>query len=515
MEESIDRTDDMFDHVLAGSLCFLGMAICMYMKFIRRQRPGFELVRPAKEMHSPPAHEYSASIAMDVKQPPVVVPKKATGPAHYVYQHPMRRRTHSSMSGNPEPLKPQDTPTVLAIETSIPEEKFYAKPSTSYPFSGNLEDGITYTDERNTTRPFGRVAKPEPRVLSPTRPQQPYRTVDEFVKGTPIVVSPTKSEMDLFASETDSLLHLESQSTTTRPSVPFGAPLREPMPFPPPMAPPLHRQASPLDEHGKRPFGMPEQQQPAQMQMEVARQAHIPLFLHMPLHVAPKPPPIERPAEASALHRTSHVEKRPSRGASFNFRIDFGAIALGELIGQGAFGTVHKGVWRETLIAVKILQCQTLTPDILEEFETEVHIMSVLRHPNICRLLGACLDPPTRCLIVEYIPMGSLWCVLRQPVSIDYAKQLRFARDTALGMHYLHTFDPPILHRDLKSPNLLVDDDFGLKISDFGLARVKAHQQTMTGNCGTTQWMAPEVLNAAKYTEKADVSRSASSSGRR
>lgn len=72
-------------------------------------------------------------------------------------------------------------------------------------------------------------------------------------------------------------------------------------------------------------------------------------------------------------------------------------------------------------------------------------------------------------------------------------------------MNYLHSFQPPILHRDLKSPNLLVDLSYAIKISDFGLARVRAHFQTMTGNCGTTQWMAPEVLAAEKYTEKADV----------
>ena len=72
-------------------------------------------------------------------------------------------------------------------------------------------------------------------------------------------------------------------------------------------------------------------------------------------------------------------------------------------------------------------------------------------------------------------------------------------------MNYLHSFQPPILHRDLKSPNLLIDSSYALKISDFGLARVRARFQTMTGNCGTTQWMAPEVLAAEKYTEKADV----------
>lgn len=127
------------------------------------------------------------------------------------------------------------------------------------------------------------------------------------------------------------------------------------------------------------------------------------------------------------------------------------------------------------------------------------------RHPNICRLLGACMDPPNRCLVVELLTRGSLWGVLRTSKSMDAMTRFGFVNDTAKGMSYLHNFHPPILHRDLKSPNLLVDLQYNIKISDFGLARVKAHVQTMTGNCGTVQWMAPEVLANQKYTEKADV----------
>ncbi|KAJ0398555.1 hypothetical protein P43SY_003384 [Pythium insidiosum] len=183
-------------------------------------------------------------------------------------------------------------------------------------------------------------------------------------------------------------------------------------------------------------------------------------------------------------------DKLPPRCHKNNsLHIDYNELKVGEMIGQGAFGTVHKATWRGTTVAVKILVCQYLTADILEEFETEVQIMSILRHPNICLLMGACLEPPSRCLVIEYLPRGSLWNVLRQEHHFDYSKQTIFARDTALGMNYLHSFQPPILHRDLKSPNLLVDTSYSIKISDFGLAR----------------WMAPEVLAAEKYTEKADV----------
>ncbi|TDH70666.1 uncharacterized protein CCR75_006421 [Bremia lactucae] len=279
---------------------------------------------------------------------------------------------------------------------------------------------------------------------------------------------------------------------------------------------------------------------PAQMQLEVARKARIPLFLHSPMYVKTSASPLideinaeftaESPENNYLVNAKSQVvnaveaggvnkpdaganggnysrRRRPklSKAKNESLHVDFKELQIEEMIGQGAFGTVHRARWRGTAVAVKILVCQYLTAEILEEFEAEVQIMSILRHPNICLLMGACLESPMRCLVIEYLPRGSLWNVLRQENVIDMGKQYGFARDTALGMNYLHAFQPPILHRDLKSPNLLVDSAYALKISDFGLARVRAHFQTMTGNCGTTQWMAPEVLAAEKYTEKADV----------
>ncbi|CAH0473502.1 unnamed protein product [Peronospora belbahrii] len=196
----------------------------------------------------------------------------------------------------------------------------------------------------------------------------------------------------------------------------------------------------------------------------------------------------------------------PPRVTNYSQNINFHEITLGRMIGEGAFGKVHEGKWRGKSVAIKLLICQELRSDILNEFQSEVEIMSVLRHPNICRLLGACMDPPHRALVVELLQRGSLWGVLRMNrKSIDQEMRSRFIYDTAKGMSYLHHFERPILHRDLKSPNLLVDKNFNIKLSDFGLARVKAHVQTMTGNCGTVQWMAPEVLGNQKYTEKADV----------
>jgi serine/threonine protein kinase len=72
-------------------------------------------------------------------------------------------------------------------------------------------------------------------------------------------------------------------------------------------------------------------------------------------------------------------------------------------------------------------------------------------------------------------------------------------------MAYLHSGNPPVLHRDLKSANLLLDESYTTKVCDFGLSRLKAQARSMTGNCGTVQWMAPEVLANRDYDEKADV----------
>lgn len=181
-------------------------------------------------------------------------------------------------------------------------------------------------------------------------------------------------------------------------------------------------------------------------------------------------------------------------------------LVMMRLLGEGAFGRVYQAKWCGKQVAVKVLIHQNLTESAARDFEKEVTIMSFLQHPNICRLLGANLEPPHRSLVVELAERGCLWSVLRlnrRQLTTDI--RARMVLEIARGMHYLHGFEPPILHRDMKSPNLLVNKNFSIKITDFGLARVKAQIRTMTGNCGTVQWMAPEVLGSRKYTEKADV----------
>nr|CCA16589.1 protein kinase putative [Albugo laibachii Nc14] len=231
------------------------------------------------------------------------------------------------------------------------------------------------------------------------------------------------------------------------------------------------------------------------LQLDGAIHAKIPHFLSSWFQSGTSP-------QAGRLSSANAVLQPPKNSQAIRYE----ELQVGRKIGEGAFGKVFRGKWSGRAVAIKVLVCQDLRSDIMAEFQSEVEIMSILRHPNICRLLGACMEPPNRAIVVELCQGGSLWNVLRlKRHSLTPKMRTKFLLDTAKGMSYLHHFKQPILHRDLKSPNLLVDSDYTIKISDFGLARVKAHVQTMTGNCGTVQWMAPEVLGNLKYTEKADV----------
>lgn len=227
--------------------------------------------------------------------------------------------------------------------------------------------------------------------------------------------------------------------------------------------------------------------------LDGARQAKIPLFMSdaferkqqyeaAPGEATEEPKPTPITAAVTAVPAMKPLKQREIRMSE---------LSLQKVIGEGAFGKVYKALYKGRSVAVKVLIKQNLSDDVVSEFETEVKIMSLLNHPNICRLLGACLQPYNRALVIELAEKGSLWSVLRSGrTALNTAMRIKFMLDTARGMSYLHQFRRPILHRDLKSPNMLVQDDFSIKLSDFGLARVKTQIQTMTGNCGTVQWMA-------------------------
>ncbi|EEH53201.1 uncharacterized protein MICPUCDRAFT_5192, partial [Micromonas pusilla CCMP1545] len=192
--------------------------------------------------------------------------------------------------------------------------------------------------------------------------------------------------------------------------------------------------------------------------------------------------------------------------------IDAETIQLGERIGIGSYGEVHRGLWRGCEVAVKRFLDQDFSSALMQEFTAEVDLMRRLRHPNVVLLMGAVTTTPNLSIVTEYLHRGSLYKLLHKPqppaikAALSEQRRMRMALDVAKGMHYLHSCTPIIVHRDLKSPNLLVDKHWSVKVCDFGLSRMK--NQTFLSsksNAGTPEWMAPEVLRNEPSDEKSDV----------
>ncbi|KAL1541367.1 copper transport protein ctr1, variant 2 [Salvia divinorum] len=190
-------------------------------------------------------------------------------------------------------------------------------------------------------------------------------------------------------------------------------------------------------------------------------------------------------------------------------KIHWDDLVIKERIGAGSFGTVHRAEWNDSDVAVKILMEQDFHAERFKEFLREVAIMKRLRHPNIVLLMGAVTESPNLSIVTEYLSRGSLYKLLHKHGArevLDERRRLSMAFDVAKGMNYLHKHNPPIVHRDLKSPNLLVDIKYTVKVCDFGLSRFKANTFLSSKSAaGTPEWMAPEVLRDEPSNEKSDV----------
>ena len=131
--------------------------------------------------------------------------------------------------------------------------------------------------------------------------------------------------------------------------------------------------------------------------------------------------------------------------------------------------------------------------------------MSNLRHPHIVRFLGACLEPLQMSILFE-LCATSLYGVLhvqKQPLQLEYA--LSLIRQIGLGIFYLHQCKQPVLHLDLKSANVLLDEHGVAKVADFGLSHIKKETAVITARMGSPQWTAPEILRGQPHDESADT----------
>jgi serine/threonine protein kinase len=184
----------------------------------------------------------------------------------------------------------------------------------------------------------------------------------------------------------------------------------------------------------------------------------------------------------------------PRRGSSGldarPWEIRFEELHIARSCGEGSYGKVYMGTWHETTVAVKILLGTTMVnsqqeaEEALEEsrkmvgqLDDEAGLMASLRHPNCVPFFAVCHNPP--CIVTEYCSRGGLDSVLaearRDPAALakmTWKRRLSLVLDAARGMLYLHRRSVPVLHRDLKSPNILVDENWHAKVGDFNLSRL-------------------------------------------
>ncbi|KAK4278123.1 hypothetical protein QN277_016014 [Acacia crassicarpa] len=180
-------------------------------------------------------------------------------------------------------------------------------------------------------------------------------------------------------------------------------------------------------------------------------------------------------------------------------------------IGEGGFGVVYKGILKSgKVVAVKKLALRH-SNRINEEFESEVKLISNVHHRNLVRLLGCCNAGHNRILVYEYMKNRSLDGFLfgdKKKGFLNWKQRYEVILGTARGLTYLHEeFHVRIIHRDIKTNNILLDDDLQPRIADFGLARLIPDNQThlSTKFAGTLGYTAPEYAIYGQLSEKADI----------
>jgi ankyrin repeat protein len=192
-----------------------------------------------------------------------------------------------------------------------------------------------------------------------------------------------------------------------------------------------------------------------------------------------------------------------------SFSIPYTALKIDKELGRGGCGIVYKGTYNHIEVAIKQLHLDRLSEAAEAEFQNEVKVMAELRSPNIVLLYGVCIDTRPFSIVMEYLPKGSLYKVLQSQQALDWDQRLKIAIDIACGLAFLHA--SKFLHRDLKSLNILLDDNLRAKLTDFGLTNVRTESKMNSSQrnpelVGTPAWIAPEIFSVSpKYSVKSDM----------
>ncbi|KAL7190648.1 hypothetical protein ACSBR2_022848 [Camellia fascicularis] len=177
------------------------------------------------------------------------------------------------------------------------------------------------------------------------------------------------------------------------------------------------------------------------------------------------------------------------------------------ILGEGSFGPVCKATMATgEVVAVKVLASDSKQGE--KEFQTEVSLLGRLHHRNLVNLVGYCVDKGQRMLIYEFMSNGSLANLLysQEELVLSWEERLQIALDISHGIEYLHDGAvPPVIHRDLKSANILLDRSMRAKVADFGLSKEEAFDGHKSGIKGTYGYIDPAYISTNKFTMKSDI----------
>ena len=214
--------------------------------------------------------------------------------------------------------------------------------------------------------------------------------------------------------------------------------------------------------------------------------------------------------------------------------LEFDDLDFGDEIGTGAFSWVYSGTWKEREVAIKKLSFEALeVDDFLTMFKKEVALLAILDHPNVVDFVGV-VTFPSYYMVTGYMHEGALDEILHDAdTELPWARRMSLLHDVALGMNYLHSCVPRVIHRDLKCGNVLVNKDWRAAVTDFGLSvtkrgrmdpadlkfaynirmslesamtgRHQSYVKPLEGPVGTFPYIAPELLETKPYNEMVDV----------
>jgi tRNA A-37 threonylcarbamoyl transferase component Bud32 len=180
-------------------------------------------------------------------------------------------------------------------------------------------------------------------------------------------------------------------------------------------------------------------------------------------------------------------------------------LQMGRKLGEGMSAEVFKADFRGQVVAVKKIFFSNPDDESIVDFHKEVQLMKKLRHDNVIRMIACCVARPFAYIITEFMHHGAVYDMYTGPMHNNPPQwQIRcdMFLDVARGLAYLHSEN--VMHRDLKSPNIMCNNEWVTKVGDFGLSKIRDDTKTMT-ICGSPLWTAPEMLMSTAYSHKVDV----------